>query len=106
VKRPPHNRVLEAIRLAAHQLAGETSEENRRQALARIDESIELLSSAPRHLDANRLLCRLEQLQASLASRGAGERRRIVCERLGISRSRYYELLAELRESVKVRTDK
>ncbi|MBX5462980.1 MAG: hypothetical protein IRZ28_18065 [Steroidobacteraceae bacterium] len=89
----PYQTALCALRriLAALETA-ETEERKRLVAIA--NETLATLEGKPRRLSTEALARRVAQLEAQLADREPGARRSVICERLGLSRSRYYELRA------------
>lgn len=53
-----------------------------------------------RHFDTLALAMRINEIEKSLSDRTPHERRSIVCERLQLSRSRYFELRSLVKEIV------
>jgi hypothetical protein len=74
-------------------LAGDPTPDERARLLALLEATAELLAASGRQrLRTAALAERVQRLEAQLQDRDPGERRAIICERLGISRSRFYEL--------------
>ena len=62
--------------------------------------ALALLEAAGRsRLPTVALAARVQQLERSLADFDPGERRAAICQRLGVSRSRYYQLRAQIPKS-------
>jgi hypothetical protein len=90
--------IAELRRCSAALARGPTAEE-RLRLLALHDQALRTLEQARRRPATDARLARLAHLQRTLADMPAGDRRRAICERLGISRSRYYELVNAIDES-------
>jgi len=67
-----------------------TAEDRARLASLATSALIALEAEGPKRTSAARLATRVHQLEQQLADRPPGERCRIVCARLGISRAAYY----------------
>lgn len=84
---------LEALRRVQLALARDPDRAERERLLGLLAETADLLAaSGRRRLPTQVLAERVAQLEQQLRDRDAGERRRMICERLGISKSRFYEL--------------
>jgi hypothetical protein len=84
---------IETLRTCAQQLAGELSADERARVIELHERALQVVLYGPRQrartLD---LIERIAKLDNQLADRDASERVRIITERLGISRSRYFAL--------------
>jgi len=79
-------------------LAGDPDPAERAALLELLTETTALLAAVDRRrLPTLALAERVQRLEHQLADRDPGERREIVCSRLGISKSRYYQLRGESR---------
>ena len=91
------------LRRCSSALARDPRPDERLRLLALHDQAIrtlERLAAAPARRPATEVrLARLAHLKRTLAYMAAGDQRRAICERLGIGRSRYYELVDALDES-------
>lgn len=85
---------LATLRRCRAGLAGNPTPVERARLLALLDDSLALLEAgaARRRLPTAALAHRVAELERHLADRPAGERAAIIRARLGLSRSRYYEL--------------
>lgn len=100
----PAAAALAAARRAAAALKRGVEPAEREQLLAVLEASLEVLEAGRRRADSERLARRVAQLEQQLADRDPGERREIVCERLGISKATFYRLRQIVRESHYVET--
>lgn len=100
----PAAAALAAARRAAEALRRGVEPAEREQLLAVIEASLEVLAAGRRRADSERLARRVAQLEQQLADRDPGERRAVICERLGLSRAGYYRLRQLARESRSVET--
>lgn len=91
------------LRRCSAALANAPTPDERARLLVLNDQAIRTLerlaAASGRRPATEVLLSRLARLLRSLAYMPPGDRRRAICERLGISRSRYYELVDALDES-------
>lgn len=79
-------------------LAADPAPGERAALLELLDEATALLAAADRRrLSTLALAERVRKLEHDLQGRDPGERRAAICARLGISRSRYYQLRQESR---------
>lgn len=85
---------LETLRRCRAGLAADPSPDERARLLDLLGESVALLAAgvSRRRLPTAALAQRVAHLERLLADRPAGERAAIIRARLGLSRSRYYEL--------------
>lgn len=77
-------------------LTNDPAPDERGNLLDLLTETTQLLAAVGRRrLSSDALAERVKRLEHDLADRDPGERRRIICARLGLSRSRFYELRQE-----------
>lgn len=86
--------IVETLRRCQQGLATDAPMAERHRLIALHDEALQLLEEATAHSRASTaaLARRVASLEDQLRSFSPGERRAAICERMGISRSRYYEL--------------
>jgi hypothetical protein len=83
----------ERLALIRRQLSGEPGPCRRQQLLDELHDVAGMLEASGRaRLATEALARRVQSLEVQLGDRDPGERRRAICERLGIGRTRYYEL--------------
>lgn len=83
-------------------LASPLTADDRERVAAMATASLQLLEAdGRRRVSAERLAVRVQQLEAALRDRDPGERRRIITERLGISRSSYFRAKSQSRETAR-----
>lgn len=79
-------------------LAGDPVPAERAALLELLDEVTLMLAAVDRRrLSTAALVRRVHKLEHDLRDRDPGERREVICSRLGISKSRYYQLRGESR---------
>lgn len=85
---------LETLRRCRAGLAADPLPAERAQLLELLGEAVALLEAGTdrRRLSTAAVAARVARLEAQLRDRDPGERAAIIRERLGLSRSRYYEL--------------
>lgn len=85
---------LLAVRRAVAAIDAATSTEERAAARAVLEDALALIEASAdrRRLTTKALAARIAVLETQLVDRDPGERARAICTRLGIGRSRYYEL--------------
>jgi hypothetical protein len=88
----PYLEALKKLRECSEALGENVSNDERARLLAGIEETLQLLEERPRRLSTRALVTRVSKLERELIDRPAGERAEIIQHRLGISRSRYYEI--------------
>lgn len=83
-----------SLRRAAYALRTAPSEAERERLHAQLVASLDLIALVTdlRRPTTRALAVRVAELERQLADRAPGERARIICERLDLSRSRYYRL--------------
>lgn len=84
---------IATLRRCQEGMARDPSAEERRTLLQLHEEALQLLEQCGRQrMRTAALTDRVAVLEDQLRSLSPGERARIICERLGLSRSRYYQL--------------
>lgn len=88
-----HGAAVATLRRCQQGLAGDPTPAERAALLELLEQATALLEACGRRrLTTAALAERVAVLEAQLVDRDPGERRTIICARLGISRSRYYAL--------------
>jgi hypothetical protein len=89
----PYRTALETLRRCQQGLAADATAEERNRLLALHESALRVLENAGQYrLSTQVLIVRIARLQLQLADRSPSERAVAICERLGLSRSRFYEL--------------
>lgn len=85
---------LATLRRCREGLAADPDPAQRARLLASMDEAVSLLADGAerRRLSTWALALRVRQLEAQLRDRDPAERAAVIRERLGLSKSRYYQL--------------
>jgi precorrin-6B methylase 1 len=85
---------LSALAAIRQRLASAATDAERVALLAELDDVLRLLDREPHRVETLALAQQVQHLDRKLADRSPAERNEIICERLGISRSRVYQLRA------------
>lgn len=98
--------LVATLRRCQHGLATAATAVERQQLLATHDEALTQLESSIDHSRAASaaLARRVAELERQLQHHSPSQRRAAICERLGLSRSRYYELRNYFLQSERSRT--
>lgn len=97
----PYSAALESLRRIQRGLSVAASSEERQYLLELHEQTLQLLESSTkqRRLSTRALAARVGEIESKLSDRSPAERGAIARERLGISKSRYYEIRKFLHES-------